>query len=384
MLNCINIEDTQRVQDLQRKSGLSDFPLRSQLRHYMTRHNGRLPELDELEGANSEPYLRKELNIKKGKSSDIKELLDKTGTQTFTDAIINLNNTYKDLEIEGHLLNKDKYYLKITHRPKIVIDGTTIISNRTHPELYVNTNIMREEIISKLSNLYGIKINEISQSQLKEQFPDMKNYQLVHGFIHNGEIYIVKDNSNVDTKLHEMLHMIFGSVKYQNPDLYYNLMNMALQIPQFEQWSKQYMDIFGKMTRNDLCEEFMVTELAKYLSGRGISKIEDTFKISPTESSIFAQSDAKGNPLISDEIKYRTMYHMNRLLDTVLMGDVSVNAIPVNKLYNYTLREVADMVNSAVATNSYKGSLEDSEINRIGSNFKSLYMNNGKLIEECE
>ena len=58
MLNCIDPKDTLKVQDLQVKSGLSDFSLRSQLRHYTTKHNGRMAQLDELDGANSEPYLR--------------------------------------------------------------------------------------------------------------------------------------------------------------------------------------------------------------------------------------------------------------------------------------------------------------------------------------
>ena len=84
MLNCINPADSQRVQDLQKKSGLSDFSLKSQIRHYTTRHNNRLPELDELVGANSEPYLREQLKLAKGKSGKILDLLNFTHTKSTT------------------------------------------------------------------------------------------------------------------------------------------------------------------------------------------------------------------------------------------------------------------------------------------------------------
>lgn len=368
MLNCINIEDTQKVQMLQEMSGLSDFPLRSQIRHYTTLHN-RLPQLDELDGANSEPYLRRELNIEKGKSSKITDLLDKTGTKTPKDAVIYLNNKYRDLEITYHPLNDSNYYLTIKHRPKVV-DVT--LGEKVNQDFIVQNNMLLDSVVDKLANLYGIKINEITQEDLASgKFNDIPNPSTVHGFIKNGQIYVVKNNFTADTKLHEMLHLILGSVKYQNRDLYDNLIGIAFQIDDFNKWAsgQKYR------TQNDLAEEYMVTQLAKYLTGNQV-QLDNGTVINKSDNSIFYNVDK--------EILYQTMYHMNRLLDTVFMGDVSVKAIPNKQLYNFTIREVANIVNSAVASNSFQGSLDDAMINRIGANFKSLYMKKGRLIENCK
>lgn len=364
MLNCIDPILNLKVHDLQRKSGLSDFPLRSQIRHYLTNHENRLPELDELQGADSEPYLRKDLNLPKGGSADIKTLYEKTGTETFSDAIISLNNTYRDLEIEGHQLNDDKYYVKIRHRPTVDSALLGIFGKpEVHPEInVVNDHRLIVQTLDKLSNLYGIAIHQIKRNNIPQ---NIQNRQNVRGYISNGEIYIVSDNCGVDTALHEMMHLILGSVKFQNPSLYYNLVGMASEFTNFKEWAKNYTDVYGNDTPNDLAEEFMVTKIANYLSGQA--------------------NDTQLSTLIKNqpEIWYQTMYHMNRLLDSVFMGDASVKAIPVSNLYNYTFRQVANMVNSAVLQNKYNGSLQDAELHRIGMNLKRYYMQNDKLEIQC-
>lgn len=378
MLNCIDPKDTLKVQDLQVKSGLSDFSLRSQLRHYTTKHGGRLPQLDELDGANSEPYLRgKEyLNIARGKSGNIKDLLDKTGTSSFRDAINYLNNTFRDLEITGHQLNKDKYFITVQHRPQVV-DTITDITKVT-PDYNVNNQYLVNTTLDKLADLYGIQIHSLTNEEIAKdpELSKIPNLQTVKGFIRNGEIYINTSNASIDTKLHEMLHLIFGSVKYQNRELYDNLIQMATQFSTFKSFADDQVNSFGPATQNDLAEEFMVTELAKYLTGFGVQKTRGGVKVNSETASQLYQVDP--------DIRYQVMYHMNRLLDSIFMGNFSVKSISNSSLYNYTFRQVADMVNSAVATNQFKGSLDDAQISRIGANFKSVYMKHNRLREECD
>lgn len=377
MLNCIDPKNTLKVQDLQTKSGLSDFSLRSQLRHYTTKHNGRLPQLDELDGANSEPYLRgKEyLNIAKGESSKIQDLLDKTGTSSFRDAINYLNNTFRDLEVTGHRLNDTRYYITVQHRPQVV-DTITDFTKIT-PDYNVNNSVLIDSTLQKLTDLYGIQIHNVTNEQIARdpELSKIPNLQTVKGFIRNGDIYINESNASIDTKLHEMLHLIFGSVKYQNRALYDNLISMATQFKGFRTFVTDQKNSFGPATQNDLAEEFMVTELAKYLTGRGITKTDKGISINEDIASELYN--------IEPDTVYQTMYHMNRLLDSVFMGNFSVKSIPNSTLYNYTFRQVADMVNSAVATNQFKGSLDDAQISRIGANFKSIYMKQNRLREEC-
>lgn len=378
MLNCIDPKDTLKVQDLQGKSGLSDFSLRSQLRHYTTKHNGRMPQLDELDGANSEPYLRgKEyLNIDRGKSGKVQDLLDKTGTSSFRDAINYLNNTFRDLEITGHQLNKDRYFITVQHRPQVV-DTITDFSKIT-PDYNVNNSELVNSTLQKLADLYGIQIHSITNEQIAQdpELSKIPNLQTVKGFIRNGDIYINESNASIDTKLHEMLHLIFGSVKYQNRELYDNLISMAPQFKGFQAFVNDQTNSFGPATQNDLAEEFMVTELAKYLTGYGVRQTKNGISINKETASQLYDADP--------DLIYQTMYNMNRLLDSIFMGDFSVKSIPNSSLYNYTFRQVATMVNSAVATNQFKGSLDDAQISRIGANFKSTYMKNNRLREECD
>lgn len=363
MLNCINPEDTLRVQDLQKKSGLSDFSLKSQIRHYTTRHNGRLPELDELVGANSEPYLREQLKLAKGKSGKIEDLLNFTNTDSFENAIIQLNNIYRDLEITGEKFNNSDYSLKIKHRP------TVQEFNNTDKNVITVTKEDRnfmDATLDKLANLYGINIIEVTNEDIQNdpELSKLVDADKVHGFIYNGNIYINKSNNSPDTKLHEMLHLIFGSIKYQNRLLYDNLMQQAFSEEMstgFNQFLEVQKELKDNRTMEDLAEEFMVTELARYFTN-------------PAKGSWINNLSADG--------KYQVMYHMNRLLDSVFMGDVSVKA--VTNLYQYSFKDIARLVNSSILTNKYQGSLDDAHISRIVANLKELYIKNNKLTETCK
>lgn len=365
MLNCIKPEDTTRVQDLQKKSGLSDFSLKSQIRHYTTRHNNRLPELDELVGANSEPYLREQLKLAKGKSGKVQDLLNFTHTKSFKDAIIQLNNIYRDLEITGEEFNDSDYSLKIKHRPTVYeyngIDKNVITVTKE------DRNFM-DATLDKLANLYGIKIIEVTNDDINND-PELKtlvDIDKVHGFIYKGNIYINKSNNSPDTKLHEMFHLIFGSIKYQNRLLYDNLVQLAFSQDEnmtrgFNQFVEQQKKLRDNRTMGDLAEEFMVTQLAKYFTN-------------PASGSWINN--------LSSDMKYQVMYNMNRLLDSVFMGDVSVKA--VTNLYKYSFKDIARLVNSSILTNKYQGSLDDAHISRIAANLKALYIKNNRLTENCK
>lgn len=363
MLNCIKPADSQRVQDLQKKSGLSDFSLKSQIYHYTTRHNDRLPELDELVGANSEPYLREQLKLAKGKSGKTLDLLNFTHTKSFKDAIIQLNNIYRDLEITGELFNNLDYSLKIKHRPTVQeYNGTdkNVITVTKEDRNFMNATL------DKLADLYGIKIIEVTNDDIHND-PELKTLvgvDKVHGFIYKGNIYINKSNNSPDTKLHEMLHLIFGSVKYQNRLLYDNLMQLAFSQDMargFNQFINDQRKLGDNRTMGDLAEEFMVTQLARYFTN-------------PASGSWINN--------LSSDMKYQVMYNMNRLLDSVFMGDVSVKA--VTNLYKYSFKDIARLVNSSILTNKYQGSLTDAYISRIAANLKALYIKNNRLTENCE
>ena len=45
--------------------------------------------------------------------------------------------------------------------------------------------------------------------------------------VHNGKIYINTDRADIDAPIHEMTHMLLGSIRFKNPDLYFDLIESA-------------------------------------------------------------------------------------------------------------------------------------------------------------
>ena len=76
-------------------------------------------------------------------------------------------------------------------------------------------------------------------------------------------------------------------------------------------------------------------------------------------------------------------YNMYRLLDTIMMGGNSVKTIPESVLYNLNMKQVAQIVNSAIAQERNVGSLDPAQVSRIMANVKSDLLSKGLLREEC-
>lgn len=384
MLKCIEPELQSKVQTLQEMSGLSDFSLKSQIRHYTQLHNGRLPNLDELDGCDSRPYLTKQYGIVNGKSNKIKVIADKVlGEGTYSkedpDSTISaithkLNNTFTDLILIPHKYGK-KLAFEIQRRP--TIDYTEPTDKFKLEGNKFNGTILNS-ILSKLDDLYGIKVNIFTPGnntllQELRQKTGNSHYSLkgVNGFIYNGEIYINSRLSEEDankTKVHELLHLIVGSIKFTNPSVYNNFVELA------SQYTDQFQDFvdreFGHSvnlqelpTLSDYQEEFMVEELAKYLTDNKDSVLNKT----------------------DNDLKYQILYNMNRVLDTAFMGDYSVKSIPPNDLYNMSLSNVMDIINSVYTKNStFKELTHQAQQHRILANKKKQLVNDNELTLKCE
>ena len=348
---CINTKSFE-FQTLKEKSGLSDFELEYQVQAFQEMY-GRWPNLDELEGVDSEPYIRKSLHIREDNSTSIDRILEETGTEDIRDAKIQLNNEYRDKEIDIIPLKNDAI-VEITKRPNTQEDLSEDIYEQ---DAEVNNAVLMMQTIDKLQDLYGINIKYISNSELNsEEWQQVPGVQSAKAFIFNGDIYVNTDNATIESPLHEMLHLIFGSIKYSEPELYQSLVDQAINFSSYDRTAKLYPN----RTQNDLNEEVFITELSKYLAGK--------------------QSDLTGlDPSVMHEISY----NMYRLLDTVMMGGNSVKTIPESVLYNLNMKQVAQIVNSAIAQGRNVGSLDSSQVSRIMANVKSDLLSKGLLREEC-
>lgn len=211
-------------------------------------------------------------------------------------------------------------------------------------------------IFTKLSNLYGIQINTITDKELaqKNWEPEI---QAINAFIKDGNIYINTDHAKADAPIHELTHLLLGSVRFKNPDIYFKIVESAQQFPNFQQFQQQNPN----RAMNDILEEAFVTEMSKYLAG---------------EKSIIEQ--------LPQNIIYELHYNMKRLLDSTFMGQYSVKSIPNSQLYSMSLSELTNVLNSNLLESNFSGSLDDAAQHRILANTKEELIKKGDLREECK
>lgn len=211
-------------------------------------------------------------------------------------------------------------------------------------------------IFTKLNNLYGIQINTITDKELaqKNWEPEV---QAVNAFIKDGNIYINTDHAKADAPIHELTHLLLGSVRFKNPDVYFKIVESAQQFPNFIQFQQQNPN----RAMNDILEEAFVTEMSKYLAG---------------EKSVIEQ--------LPQNIIYELHYNMKRLLDSAFMGQYSVKSMSNTQLYSMSLQDLAIALNSNILENNFSGSLDEAMQHRILANTKEELIKNGDLREECE
>ena len=349
-MQCIN-RNSREYQTLKKQSGLSDFVLSAYVGDFLETHD-RFPYLDELPEADSSKAISEDLSLKKDNTTKTENILQATNTNTVEEAVPVLNDRYRDKEIEVlEVGSKSKVY--ITTRPNTTQNQDEKINNNYEN---VNSFTFFNEIIDKLQTLYGINIIPITNAELsQDRWASITGTKGVKSFIYNGNIYINTDIATVDSPVHELLHLLFGSMKYQNRALYDQLVGQAEQFDSYNTISQNYPN----RTKGDINEEVFVTELAKYLTG---------------------QNNAISN--LDQSIQNEIIYNVNRTLDTVLMGENSVKC--VENPYIMNLKTLARLVNSSTMISEKRGSLSDATLNRMMANTKSELMKNKELREECQ
>lgn len=353
MASCIN-KLSPEYQTLVKRSGLSDFQVEAISRSFMDKY-GRFPYLDELPNPNSELELKEFISLKENGGTTVENLLEATQTESVEEAIIDINDNFRDLEVSALQLG-DEVLVNIEHRPNKhdLSEKEEIEPINEKP----NSKILLNEVVNKLASLYGINIistnsEELSQGEFKEIIPEAKT---VNAFVYNGNVYINTDVASIDAPLHEMLHLLLGSLRFKNPELYTELISQAEQFPNYQHQMLFYKD----RTRNDLNEEVFIKELANYLSGN---------------DSVLSK--------LNDSMKYEIFYNINRILDTIFMGNKSVTNISKNDLFGMSLFELNEKLNSNLMSNQFSGTLDQLAIQRMESNRKSELLKSGELMEFC-
>lgn len=352
MTSCININSVQ-YRELKRLSTLPEILLKAEIAQYQANHEGRFPMIDEIPGADSTEAIKQDLKIRADGTSNIEDILKFTGASDLNSANVIINDKYRDLDTEIIPLNK-----------------TAIIDSKRRPSLFeyvespendldfVDSAMFITNSLEKMAQTMGIGIKHLSIEGMRAEgildaIPDAGQ---ASAFIFNGNVYVNTDVATVDSKIHELMHILLGSMRFKNPELYSQLIQTAESLPNFADIAINYPN----RTKSDLLEEVFVEEFGKFLAG---------------SQSEFAK--------LPEDILYQINYNITRTLDSILMGDNTTAALDDETLYGSSLREVGKLVNSSTMVNTRHGFLEDALVHRVMANVKQELFENGDLIEEC-
>lgn len=360
MAVCLN-KNSVEYQTLLKMSGLSEFKFNAFTSTFVDKF-GRYPELDEIPGADSRPYLNNSLSVKTiDDTSFVKndKIFSQTGTTDVKEANIRINNTYRDLEVKL-TPSSEVSTIQVRKRPNKwdnVYEGGIIIDDSTSSSRNVG---VFNSILEKLANLYGINFvsitnGELSSEQWKGVVDDAKT---TNAFVYNGNIYINIDNSSIDAPLHEMLHLFLGSVRYSDPQLYFSMVEAMNELPNKALLARNYKD----RTDSDINEELLVSEFSKYVTG---------------QDSIISK--------LPVNVLHKTFYNMGRVLDSILFGEQSIATMDTKSLFNSSLVKLSEYLGSALTNNQYSGTfnVKSAEVHRVLANVKSDLMKNKDLKEFC-
>lgn len=353
-MNFCNIESAKGVQELRKTSTPKDDSLFYATVDKWLYDYDRLPNADEfpsLIGVDSLHYLKDTLKLKdlgSGFGTSTDELYKYTGKDTPEQAAQALGELHKDYNFRVINVGETSI-IQLEKRPTDDPKEVDILPNLpTSPKAVGH-------LIDRIKEIHGINIHEVTNRDvaLLEDFPGAV---FLNGFIRNGEVFVNTDNATPNTELHELMHLFMGGVRFQNPYLYQNLLQISMKHPEI-----QYrMNQFRHRTEMDRAEEVLVEEVSKYLRG---------------ENSILSTLSAKD--------KYELDYCIRRLLDTMLNGDFSNKIIDSNKLYKSTLEKVARIVNSREVFNNISEAMKYGYTNRSLNNYKQKLLKTGELTEVC-
>lgn len=360
MKGCINKNDRLYRRRLQ-QSGLEESVFDTFVSLYMDNY-GRYPELDELPSTGSHQYLAEQLNLKEKSGTiyaNIDKVLETTTSESLEEATVKLNDEYRDLEIELTPLLTSNTIVSIKKRPNKFTKKVNNIENETKYNKYKSSAVLRN-ITAKLERINGIKINCISRLEMPTEIKEnVETAGQVKGFIYNGEIYINTDNATIDTPIHEMLHLLLGSLKFSNNDLYNSIVDAVSQSENYNYLASQ----FNNRATSDINEELFVTEFAKHLTN---------------QNSVFNTID----PTVVNNI----LYNINRVLDTAIFGANSVSTLSTPNIMDSSIMDLSNTLGSMLLKGEYMGTVDyhSAEAARILANQKSDLMEKGILTENCE
>lgn len=262
-----------------------------------------------------------------------------------------LNNLYEPIVCTVVNKGNGKFAIK-QKRDTVDVQSVSMIN----PIQLQNTTI--EPMLDRLESLYGIRFNritseEIRNSGLNRYIPDAT---MVNAFIFNGEIYINLDNASADAPIHELGHLLLGTLKQTNPEIYAQLVNSVEQYPGYQYELSKY----PFRSRMDANEEIFVDLFAKHYT-------------------------QNLNLNVDEAIMSEAEYQIARNIDSAIFPNTSTTKQPLNDLMGKSLSEIMSIFGTALNKDTIAKAFNKDlgSMSRVLGNLKEQLLRSNNLKEYC-
>lgn len=227
--------------------------------------------LEQLKEANKNPiyfYVESSIIIKKKRKNKV------TG-ETLTDK-------------DGKILYNESKQLKLVKIPNPEIVSDTDVSKNGFQYPIIS---FWEDTAQTLNNVFGTKINILTQSEIQDQFGE--KYSGEKAFIIGDNVYINSTIGSTEDLLHEYIHIIMGYLKVNNPEVYSNLLQQVWKYTNNQDKQKINRD-YREDSYISKLEENFAKRFSEYIYNRGESKLDEIFnssELSEAFDTIFDKSD---------------------------------------------------------------------------------------------
>lgn len=219
-------------------------------------------------------------------------------------------------------------------------------------------------VAEHLSRNYGIKVNIVTTGDIMRDFKEqVPNAGRTNAFIYNSEVFINVDRAMTSDPLHEFAHLVLGSIKSKNSDIYYKLVSQVESLPDYSDRLDLYIQNGDKRARIDLNEEIFVTMFGEYFGGRMNSWFNNKAADLNELGNQFRESTQKAFQIGEDISSEKVGVLLNMSMDE-LMIEFGSALISYDRAADFDL------------DGAYKS--------RTIANLISKMLNSGELIENCE
>lgn len=341
-----------------RLSGMDQGLFDSYCKQFENAH-GRLPHLDEIPGASSEDALRNTLDIKKDADSmPVEKFKEKMNCKTVTEGIRTINSIHEDLSVDADIESGD-VKLDIRKRPSEFVSSRSDYKSVDMDEnQYMD---VLQETCENIQRKYGIKVHFCTTRTIA--IMGLPDSIFCKGFIKDGEIYINKDSATVDTPMHELIHLIMGTIKAHDIGLYEKMTDFMSSKVDMDRLRREHPN----RSDRDLKEECFVCEIARFVC-RMNSMVYD----------------------LDRETQGELLYMFARAMDTIIDGDVSVRCGDFMGMLadGHTMKQIADVFHGRMFDGNTSPVLveasDETMISRTNQNIIEELMKEGRLNQYCE